>query len=200
MNLPPLFRPSPTALRLLAWGSLLAAMTLGAATLSRADDDGDDDEHGKTPPHSSLAVSPTPAKSPTQGKGSALRTDPAGAAYKQECAACHLAYPPGMLPAASWQRLMNDLPHHFGTDASLEPAQVQAISRWLGAQAATTGRAAQQPPQDRITRSAWFVREHDELSAATFKRPAIKSAANCIACHTRADQGDFSERFIRIPR
>ena len=26
------------------------------------------------------------------------------AAYRQECASCHTAYPPGMLPAASWQR------------------------------------------------------------------------------------------------
>ena len=25
--------------------------------------------------------------------------------YSQECAACHLAYPPGLLPAASWQAL-----------------------------------------------------------------------------------------------
>ena len=25
--------------------------------------------------------------------------------YQQECAACHVAYPPGMLPADSWQRL-----------------------------------------------------------------------------------------------
>ena len=27
-----------------------------------------------------------------------------------------------MLPAASWQRLMNNLPRHHGSDASLDPA------------------------------------------------------------------------------
>ena len=42
--------------------------------------------------------------------------------YQQECAACHVAFPPGMLPADSWRRLMNDLPRHFGTDASLDAA------------------------------------------------------------------------------
>jgi len=42
--------------------------------------------------------------------------------YAQECAACHLRYPPGMLPAASWQRLMGNLPRHFGADAFPEPA------------------------------------------------------------------------------
>ena len=55
-------------------------------------------------------------------------------------------------------------------------------------------------PQDRITRTAWFVRKHDEVAPATWKLPAIKSAANCGACHTTADQGDFNENKIRIPR
>ena len=36
--------------------------------------------------------------------------------YQQECAACHTAYPPGLLPAASWQRLMGGLGKHFGVE------------------------------------------------------------------------------------
>ena len=43
-------------------------------------------------------------------------------AYKQECAGCHMAYPPGMLPAGSWSRMMKGLDQHYGTDASLDPA------------------------------------------------------------------------------
>lgn len=123
--------------------------------------------------------------------------------YQQECAACHLAYPPGLLPAASWQRLMGNLPQHFGTDASLDPATVKEIGQWLQAHAADPRRAkagAAAPPEDRITRSAWFLREHREVVPAIWARPTIKSAANCAACHTRADQGDFDERHIRIPR
>jgi mono/diheme cytochrome c family protein len=120
--------------------------------------------------------------------------------YKQECASCHVAYPPGMLPAASWQRLMKGLPQHFGTDASLDAASVQQISAWLKTNAGTNGRAREAPPQDRITRSAWFVREHDEVPAAVWKRQAVRSAANCSACHTQADQGDFNEQSVRIPR
>jgi Dihaem cytochrome c len=120
--------------------------------------------------------------------------------YQQECAACHVTYPPGMLPAASWQRLMSNLPRHFGTDASLDAATVKTLSGWLAAHAGTDKRAREAPPEDRITRSAWFVREHDEVRAATWKLPAVKSAANCVACHPRADQGAFNERDIRIPR
>lgn len=124
-------------------------------------------------------------------------------AYQQECAACHLAYPPGLLPAASWQRLMADLPHHFGTDASVDPATVRQLGDWLAAHAGTYKKVARDPsppPQDRITRSAWFVHEHAEVPAATWQRPAIKSPAHCAACHTQAEQGDFRERNIRIPR
>jgi Dihaem cytochrome c len=120
--------------------------------------------------------------------------------YKTECAACHVAYQPGMLPASSWQRLMTHLPNHFGTDASLDPAAVKALSIWLGGHAATGRRAAEPPPEDRITRSAWFTRQHDEVPAATWKRVSIKSASNCIACHIGADQGDFNEHNVRIPR
>lgn len=120
--------------------------------------------------------------------------------YQQECAACHTAYPPSMLPAASWQRVMNNLPRHYGTDASLDPATVKQITTWLGANAGSYERAREQPPENRITRSAWFIREHDEVSAATWKLPAVKSAANCAACHTRSEQGDFNEHNVRIPR
>jgi hypothetical protein len=119
--------------------------------------------------------------------------------YQQECAACHLAYPPALLPAESWRRLMSDLPRHFGTDASLDAGTAQAISTWLIANAGTGRRLRGAPPQDRITTSAWFVHEHDEVPATSWKRPAVKSASNCAACHARAEQGDFNEHDVRIP-
>jgi hypothetical protein len=33
-----------------------------------------------------------------------------------------------------------------------------------------------------------------------FRRASIKSAANCTACHGGADQGNFSEHAVRIPK
>lgn len=121
-------------------------------------------------------------------------------AYRQECAACHIAYPPGMLPADSWRHILQNLDRHFGTNASLDPASVKQIEGWLTTHAANAGRAASAPPEDRITRSRWFIATHDEVPASTWRLPAVKSASNCAACHTRADQGNFDERYIRIPR
>jgi hypothetical protein len=120
--------------------------------------------------------------------------------YKAECAACHIAYPPALLPAASWQRLMSHLPKHYGTDASLAPALAKELASWLSANAATDRRAPEPPPDDRITRSAWFTRQHDEVPAATWKRASIQSASHCAACHGGAEQGDFDEDKVRIPR
>lgn len=122
--------------------------------------------------------------------------------YQQECASCHIAYPPGMLPAASWQRLMGGLNKHYGSDASLDVADARAIGAWLQANAGTYKRVKEEPPQDRITRSAWFERKHNphEVPPEAWKRAAVGSPANCAACHANAEQGRFSEREIRIPR
>lgn len=121
-------------------------------------------------------------------------------AYAQECSACHVAYPPALLPAASWRRLMANLPRHFGTDASLDAAAVREIGAWLDTHAAGGRRGAEAPPEDRITRSAWFVREHREVAQPAWKSPLVRSPANCAACHPGADRGDFDEDAVRIPR
>ncbi|PUE08107.1 cytochrome C [Limnohabitans sp. T6-20] len=122
------------------------------------------------------------------------------AVYKQECAACHMAYPPGLLPAASWRRILHGLDRHYGSDAAMEPAQVQQIGAWLQANAGTYKRVREEPADDRITRSAWFVRKHREVESSVWKRASIKSAAQCSACHTQADAGNFDEHQVRIPR
>ena len=120
--------------------------------------------------------------------------------YAQECASCHLAFPPGALPAASWRHLLQNLPRHFGTDASVDAATLKQLASWLEANAGTWKRVAEAPPQDRITRAAWFQRKHDEIGSATWTLPAVKSPSNCAACHPQAEQGDFNEHRVRIPR
>ncbi len=124
------------------------------------------------------------------------------ASYKQECAACHMAYPAGMLPAGSWKRLMSGLSKHYGTDASLDAKSLAEISGWLEGHAGTYKRVNEMPPDDRITKSAWFIRKHNdrEVAPAVWKRASVGSASNCIACHTNAAQGSFNEREIKIPK
>jgi hypothetical protein len=130
--------------------------------------------------------------------------------WRAECASCHMAYPPGLLPERSWRRLMSGLDRHFGQDASLGGPALQMVTEYLVANSAerSTHRRASRflrsIPSDatplRITENAYFRREHDEVAPEVWKRPKVGGPSNCIACHGDAEQGDFSERNIRIPR
>ncbi len=131
-----------------------------------------------------------------------LKRMPAGApkAFQAECASCHTAYSPKLLPAASWARIMDKLDRHYGLNATLSAEETADIKRWLMDNAATKSKRLEEPPQNRITESAWFKKEHRLISQATWAKPTVKSPSNCAACHTQADKGRFDDDNIRIPR
>lgn len=146
----------------------------------------------------SAALSLIPIAAATADEGWTMPT-PLLPLYTQECGSCHIAFAPGLLPARSWQRVMGALDRHYGTDASLDAATVRQIGAWLQAHAGSGRRASEQPPQDRITRSAWFEREHRKVEPAVWQLPSVKSAANCAACHDGADRGRFDDDSLRRP-
>ena len=119
--------------------------------------------------------------------------------YKAECASCHIAYPPSLLPARSWRALMAGLDKHFGADASLDAPTAARITAFLE-QNAGRDRSGSATPVLRITETRWFVHEHDEVPTRTWNSPKVKSAANCTACHVDGDKGNFNEHGIRLPR
>jgi nitrate/TMAO reductase-like tetraheme cytochrome c subunit len=119
--------------------------------------------------------------------------------FDAECASCHMAYPPGLLGHKNWQSIMSGLDKHFGTDASLDAKTQAEISQWLIKNAATREKYAAFAPENRITKTAWFIRKHDEVRVDVWKRAGVKSPANCSACHADAVKGDFEEDRVRIP-
>lgn len=130
--------------------------------------------------------------------------------YAEECGSCHMAYPPGLLPARSWRKLMGGLADHFGESAELAPDVAKALSDYLVNNAAdhatalrseriTRSLVPEQTPL-RITQLPFFAREHREIPArVSTGNPKVKSLSNCNACHARAAAGSFSEHEIRIP-
>jgi hypothetical protein len=132
------------------------------------------------------------------------------AVYQEECGSCHFAYPPGLLPARSWQAIMTGLDDHFGDNAELSPDRRQAIARYLSDNSADQagGRRSRQLlrglPDNvtplRITELPHFRREHREVPARVLRNnPQLSSMSQCPACHGDAKQGYFSERRIAIP-
>jgi hypothetical protein len=120
-------------------------------------------------------------------------------ALKEECGACHVVYPPQMLPVESWRAIMAGLDKHFGSNAGLDAETANEITAILVKNAATGKHDTSGKPLLRITETPRFKSQHREVSARAWKNPKVKSPSNCGACHTRAEEGNFNERYARIP-
>jgi hypothetical protein len=94
---------------------------------------------------------------------------------------------------------MSSLTKHFGTDASLDSKTHAELTDWLIKNATTRQKYSKTAPENRITKTAWFIRKHDEVRPEVWKRESIKSPANCAACHIDAASGIFSEKNIKVP-
>lgn len=108
---------------------------------------------------------------------------------QKECGQCHMAFQPGLLPAASWERMMADLGHHFGDDASLSPDKAAAIRSYLVGNA---GRVRHGDVPARITEARWFTHEHN-FPEKVWRRPEVMTKSNCAACHRGAEQGFYDD-------
>jgi cytochrome c551/c552 len=128
-------------------------------------------------------------------------TDPV---VKKECGSCHMVFPPQFLPRRSWQKLADTLADHFGENAGLGDAQRKAVLDYLLANAADGPKAGRQRRKSgegipaaqtplRITETPWWVKEHRKVRADRWRDPKVKSKANCVACHTAAEQGLYED-------
>lgn len=130
--------------------------------------------------------------------------------YLKECGVCHFAYHPELLPKRSWEKVMNTLDSHFGDNASLEePARTELLNYLLKNAAENSSvkvskkimasiKNAETPI--RISDTKYFQNKHRKIKPEVFKRKAVGSRSNCIACHTTADTGDYEEERVNIPK
>lgn len=155
---------------------MFAAVVLlgGIVSVAHADDD-DDREHGH-------------------------RAVVSNAKWQAECGSCHVAFPPRLLPAESWRAMMSELDKHFGSNASLDAADAREIGAFLEQHAQKRKLETTDKPLLRITETRWFKHEHSEVAENVWNNPKVKSPANCAACHTLAESGDYRGRNIKIPK
>jgi len=131
--------------------------------------------------------------------------------YKEECGSCHFAYQPGLLPAASWRKLLaaKALEDHFGENAELDEDVRRPLLALLEKHAADNSyykrsrkimASLKGATPLRITEVPYIRRKHDEIPARLIKPNAkVKSLSYCDACHQQADKGNYDDDTVSIP-
>lgn len=129
--------------------------------------------------------------------------------YMKTCGSCHLSYPPDLLPARSWEKILTGIENHYGNNVALDQASEKVISAYLYKNAADRSRTERARKVMRslgnntpmqITEVPYIMKEHHEINQNVFKREAIRSLSNCSACHVTAEKGVFDDDYVRIPK
>ena len=151
------------------------------------DDNHDDRDHRKAT-HLALADNPT---------------------YRENCGACHLAYQPALLPSGSWQRIIEESDDHWGNSLGLDTESKRVLMDYLAANSAETSAAERavkimrslgdRTPL-RITDIPYIAEKHHDIRPEVFDRESVGSRANCAACHTTAEKGNYDDDHAVIPR
>jgi len=129
------------------------------------------------------------------------------AVYQEECGSCHMAYPVQLLPAESWNRIMNGLDDHFGENAELDQQTKQNLQQYLvGAAQMRQGqyrrmfRNLGSNAPLRITELPYFRNEHNEIPSRFIRgNDKVGSLSQCNSCHRNAEKGWFNEDDVVIP-
>ncbi|MCA9489802.1 MAG: cytochrome b/b6 domain-containing protein [Myxococcales bacterium] len=118
-------------------------------------------------------------------------------AWDRECGDCHLAFPPDLLPARSWEAMLAS-EDHFGEFLGLDPDTTRELGDWATAHAADAGETehavriaatvdADAAPQ-RITTLPWWEEIHADVPLGDEPR------TRCADCHPDAGTGTFDAR------
>lgn len=132
--------------------------------------------------------------------------------YNEECSACHFAYQPGLLPEASWQKLLTRkaLAKHFGENAELDEKDRKHIlalaiensadkSRYKRSKKIMASLEENEIPL-RISKTPYLRDKHEEVYEKVVRNSKkIKSMSLCNECHQKARQGVFDDDTVEIP-
>ncbi|MDE2332945.1 MAG: hypothetical protein KGK10_00230 [Rhodospirillales bacterium] len=133
--------------------------------------------------------------------GSAQAATPAQV-YATQCGACHMAYPPTLLPARSWKVVIAGLQHHFGEDATLGRRDTATIATFLAENAADgplgnseflRGLPPTMTPHRITDMPFWRVIHARLLEPGIGTGPGIRKAAACNRCHNVNGGGEGGE-------
>lgn len=131
--------------------------------------------------------------------------------YNDLCGSCHFAYQPGLLPALSWENIMNQLDNHFGQTITMTNVETRTMRRYLLDNSAghvnddISHKILQSlkynPIPVRITKTPYFMYKHEPLNNKENSTTAnTQTIGQCDNCHQDANQGDYNKHKIQLPK
>ena len=135
---------------------------------------------------------------------------PTNAVWQEECGECHLAFHPTLLPARSWKLMLEQQHEHFDEDLDYDDETVAELLNFMVTNASESGQTevahktknsvhSNEMPL-RITETRFWKKKHREINEKYWKSDAVKSKANCAACHLDAKTGWFEDSNMRLPK
>ncbi|MEL7512290.1 MAG: diheme cytochrome C [Cyanobacteria bacterium J06554_3] len=105
--------------------------------------------------------------------------------YLEQCAACHIALPPAILPAETWQVLITESAHYGVSVPVLSSFEQQLMLNYLQTYSRRTAPRASVP--FRVKDSTYFYALHPGVVL-----PQPLDLRSCAGCHVGANEQDFS--------
>lgn len=104
--------------------------------------------------------------------------------YLENCASCHIAVPPAVLPTQTWQQVLQD-PQHYGAQLQLlvDPERL-LVWNYIVASSRPQNKDEQTPY--RVDNSRFFKALHPKV-----KVPRPVQISGCVACHPGASNYNF---------
>lgn len=105
--------------------------------------------------------------------------------YVENCASCHLALPPEVLPSETWRRLLLEPEQHYGQQ--LKPLiGPTLLVMWEYLRTFSRPQAKKEQLPYRVSESRFFKALHPRV-----KFPEKVSLGSCLSCHPGAAQSNY---------
>lgn len=104
--------------------------------------------------------------------------------YLENCASCHIALPPAVLPTQTWQQVLQDS-QHYGTQLPplVDPPRLLV---WNYLRTFSRPQAKEEETPYRVDDSRYFTALHPKV-----KLPRPVQITSCVSCHTGAAEYNF---------
>jgi hypothetical protein len=105
--------------------------------------------------------------------------------YLENCASCHVALPPEVLPSETWRRVLLEPEQHYGTQVQ-QPIGPSLLIMWDYLRTFSRPEEKGKPLPYRVSESRFFKALHPRV-----KLPETVKPNSCVSCHPGVTQYNY---------